>query len=67
MEGFQDNSLSKEPLHLPPPCVLYQDTEHASKWRDKLHDKDVEMEALISEMSKMQVTAPLIPPKQVDY
>ena len=33
----------------------------------ELHDKDVEMEALRCDMSKMQVTAPHLPPKQVDY
>ena len=33
----------------------------------ELHDKDVEMEALRCDMSKMQVTAHHLSPKQVDY
>ena len=33
----------------------------------ELHDKDVEIDTLRCDMSKMQVTAPHLPPKQVDY
>ena len=47
--------------------MLQEAQSEAERQNNELHDKDVEIEALRSEMSKMQVTAPNIPPKQVDY
>ena len=47
--------------------MLQEAQSEVERQASKLHDKDVEMEALRSKMSKMQVTAPNISPKQVNY
>ena len=46
--------------------MLQEAQSEVERQTSELHDKDVEVEALRSEMSKMQVTAPHVPPKQVN-
>ena len=59
-QSIPDNLLQAQ-------LMLQEAQSDVERQTNKLHDKDIEMEALRSEMSKMQVTAPHLPPKQVDY
>ena len=59
-QSIPDNLLQAQ-------LMLQEAQNEVERQTSELHDKDVEMEALRSEMSKMQVTAPHVPPKQVDY
>ena len=47
--------------------MLQEAQSEVERRATELRDKDVEMEALRSDMSKMQVTAHHLSPKQVDY
>ena len=47
--------------------MLQEAQSEVERQASQLRDKDVEMEALRSDMSKMQVTAHHSSPKQVDY
>ena len=57
----REQSIPDNLLHAQ--LVLQKAQSEAERQTSELHDKDVEMEALRSEMSKMQVTAPHVPPK----
>ena len=59
-QSIPDNLLQAQ-------LMLQEAQSEVERQTSELHDKDVEMEAVRSEMSKMRVTAPNIPPKQVDY
>ena len=59
-QSIPDNLLQAQ-------LMLQEAQNEVERQTSELHDKDVEMEALRSEMSKVQVTAPNVPPKQVDY
>ena len=59
-QSIPDNLLQAQ-------LMLQRARSEVERQTSEVHDKDVEMEALRSEMSKMQVTAPNISPKQVDY
>ena len=59
-QSIPDNLLQAQ-------LMLQEAQNEVERQTSELHNKDVEMEALRSEMSKMQVTAPYVPPKQVDY
>ena len=59
-QSLPDNLLQTQ-------LMLQEAQTNVKRQTSELHDKDIEMEALRSEMSKMQVTAPHVPPKQVKY
>ena len=59
-QSLPDNLLQAQ-------LMLQEAQSEMERQTSELHDKDVEMEALRCDMSKMQVTAPHLPPKQVDY
>ena len=59
-QSIPDNLLQAQ-------LMLQEAQSQVERQATELHDKDVEMEALRCDMSKMQVTVPHLPPKQVDY
>ena len=59
-QSIPDNLLQAQ-------LMLQEAQSEVERQTSELRDKDVEMEALRSEMSKMQVTSLNISPKQVDY
>ena len=59
-QSLPDNLLQAQ-------LMLQEAQSEVERQTSELHDKDVEMEALRCDMSKMQVTAPHLPPEQVDY
>ena len=59
-QSIPDNLLQAQ-------MMLQEPQSDVERQTSELYDKDVEMEALRCEMSKMQVTAPHVPPKQVYY
>ena len=59
-QSIPDNLLQAQ-------LMLQEAQSEVERRATELRDKDVEMEALRSDMSKMQVVAPHLLPKQVDY
>ena len=59
-QSLPDNLLQAQ-------LMLQEAQSEVERQTSELHDKDVEMEAVRCDMSKIQVTAPHLPPKQVDY
>ena len=59
-QSIPDNLLQAQ-------LMLQEAQSEMERQATELRDKDVEMEALRSDMSKMQVTAHHLSPKQVDY
>ena len=59
-QSIPDNLLQAQ-------LMLQEAQSEVERRATELRDKDVEMEALRSDMSKMQVTAHDLSPKQVDY
>ena len=59
-QSLPDNLLQAQ-------LMLQEAQSEVERQTSELRDKDAEMEALRCDMSKMQVTTPHLPPKQVDY